>query len=41
MFAGVFPWHAIGRLRHMVPPGFRSALERRWGWFLYAKGSRV
>lgn len=41
MTAGVFPWHAIGQLRHLVPPGIRTALERRWGWFLYAKGFRA
>jgi SAM-dependent methyltransferase len=41
LFAGVFPWHAIGRLRVVVPPGLRARLEDRWGWFLYAKGTRA
>jgi SAM-dependent methyltransferase len=41
LFAGVFPWHAMGRVRHAVPPAIRAVMERRWGWFLYAKGTRA
>lgn len=40
MFAGVLPWHAIGPVASIVPATVRGALERRWGWFLYAKAVR-
>jgi SAM-dependent methyltransferase len=40
MFAGVFPWHALGRVSRRVPARAREYFERRWGWFLYAKGIR-
>ena len=40
MFAGVFPWHALGPLSHAVPASARQYLEHRLGWFLYAKAVR-
>jgi hypothetical protein len=41
MFAGVLPWHVVPRLRGVVPQPVREQLERRCGWFLYAKGFRA
>jgi len=41
MFAGVLPWHVVPRLRGVVPQPVREQLERRCGWFLYAKGYRA
>lgn len=38
--AGVLPWHAAGPLGKLVPEFLRLPLERRLGWFLYAKGIR-
>jgi len=38
MFAGVLPWHMVPRVRAVVPAALQERLERRWGWFLYAKG---
>lgn len=40
LFAGVLPWHALGALAAWVPAAARQQAERRWGWFLYAKGIR-
>jgi len=40
MFAGVLPWHMAPRVRPLVPGPVQRWLERRWGWFLYAKGLR-
>jgi len=40
MFAGVLPWHMVPRIRPLVPAALQQRLERRWGWFLYAKGVR-
>ena len=40
LFAGVLPWHAVGPARGLVPGPLRTFLERRLGWFLYAKGVR-
>jgi SAM-dependent methyltransferase len=40
MFAGVLPWHVVPRLRGLVPKPLYDRAERRWGWFLYAKGVR-
>jgi SAM-dependent methyltransferase len=40
MFAGVLPWHIVPRVRSLVPPTAQQWLERQWGWFLYAKGTR-
>jgi len=40
MFAGVLPWHVAPRVRAAVSEPVREWLERRWGWFLYAKGIR-
>jgi SAM-dependent methyltransferase len=40
LFAGVLPWHAMGGLGRLCPAAARGPLERRIGWFLYAKGVR-
>jgi SAM-dependent methyltransferase len=40
LFVGVLPWHWVGPLSRLLPHLIRVRLERRWGWFLYAKGIR-
>jgi SAM-dependent methyltransferase len=40
MFAGLLPWHKAPLAQRVVPPVVRTALERRLGFFLYAKGRR-
>jgi SAM-dependent methyltransferase len=40
LFAGVLPWHKVRPLARVVPAQVRTLLERRWGWFLYAKAIR-
>jgi ubiquinone/menaquinone biosynthesis C-methylase UbiE len=40
LFAGLFPWHVLGRLSRLIPDQAREYCERRWGWFLYAKAIR-
>ena len=40
IFAGSMPWHAMGPTRMLLPAAARHALERRCGWFLYAKAVR-
>jgi SAM-dependent methyltransferase len=41
IFAGLLPWHRLGRLGRAVPSGLRAWADRRAGWFLYAKGVRT
>ena len=38
--SGWLPWHAARGIGRLVPTAVREHLERRWGWFLYAKGIR-
>lgn len=40
IFAGSMPWHAMGPAAALLPAAARRALERRLGWFLYAKAIR-
>jgi hypothetical protein len=40
LFAGLLPWHSVGPIKSLVPGFVRAGLDRRWGWFLYAKGVR-
>jgi SAM-dependent methyltransferase len=40
LFTGVLPWHMAGAIGTAVPDAIRRQLERRWGWFLYATGTR-
>ena len=40
LFAGSMPWHMAGAFRSAVPEPVRRLLERRIGWFLYAKAVR-
>ena len=37
IFAGVCPWYKLRAAARAVPPGLREWIDRRWGWFLYAK----
>jgi SAM-dependent methyltransferase len=39
LFAGLLePWMVLPRAARIVPRGLLRRFERRWGWFLYAKG---
>lgn len=40
LFAGLLPWHKMPAAARVVPGPLRTALERRTGFFLYAKGTR-
>jgi SAM-dependent methyltransferase len=40
LFAGLLPWHKAPLAERVVPAPVRTALERRLGFFLYAKGRR-
>ncbi len=40
LFAGTLPWHVIGSVANAVPSIARRWMDRRWGWFLYAVGTR-
>ena len=40
LFAGLLPWHKAPLIERMVPGRVRAALERRAGFFLYAKATR-
>jgi len=40
LFAGLLPWHSVGPIKSLVPGFVRAGLDRRWGWFLYAKGNK-
>jgi ubiquinone/menaquinone biosynthesis C-methylase UbiE len=40
LFAGSMPWHGMGPMVAVLPATARRALERRCGWFLYAKAIR-
>ena len=37
IFAGVSPWYKLGVAARVVPASVREWVDRRWGWFLYAK----
>lgn len=41
LFAGLLPWHKAPVIERLVPARLRLSLERRLGFFLYAKGTRA
>jgi SAM-dependent methyltransferase len=40
LFAGLLPWHKMPVAQRLVPGPLQKALERRAGFFLYAKATR-